>query len=254
MRPMDFSRLATSVLWFLPLAMQVAIAIVMLRRGLVGQFPVFFSYTVFLPARDLVLACLPYPGPRYSRVYWWGEGVAVLLTLGVIFETTWHLVQPYPFLRILLRVLWVGGVIAGALAVALLVWTNGPQGADLVLERVLLLERSAKFLQVCLLIVAIALMSRLGLTWRDYPLGIAAGFGVYSALDLMLLQLRSHLHAISDASFVLLRPAAYNLGVAIWAFYFLWPHGGNPIDHLPGTDLANWSDALTQQVEKWYRR
>ena len=57
-------------------------------------------------------------------------------------------------------------------------------------------ERSARFMQVCLLIVAIAMMSRLGLTWRDYSLGIAAGFGVYAALDLVLLELRGHLHVL----------------------------------------------------------
>ena len=91
-----------------------------------------------------------------------------------------------------------------------------------------------RFLQVCLLIVAIGLMSRLGLTWRSYSLGIAAGFGVYAALDLVLLELRAHLHFLPDTAFVLMRSAAYNLGVAIWAFYFLRPHGGNPVDRFAG--------------------
>jgi hypothetical protein len=107
---------------------------------------------------------------------------------------------------------------------------------------------------VCLLIVAIAMMSRLGLTWHHYSLGIATGFGVYSALDLILLELRAHLHVVTDTAFVLLRPAAYNLGVLIWAFYFLRPQSGNPVDRLPGSDLANWNDALTEHVDKWYRR
>ncbi len=120
-------------------------------------------------------------------------------------------------------------------------------------EWIVLLERSARFLQVCLLIVATALMSRLGLDWRHYSVGIAAGFGVYAALDLALLELRAHLHVLSDAAFVLLRPAAYNLGVAIWAFYFLRPQGGKPVGGLPGTDLASWNNALTEHVNKWYR-
>ena len=121
------------------------------------------------------------------------------------------------------------------------------------LEWIILTERSARFLQVCLLIVAIALMSRLGLSWHNYSVGIAAGFGVYAALDLALLELRAHLHAVTDNAFVLLRSAAYNLGVAIWAFYFLRPQGGKPVGGLPGTDLANWNNALTEHVNKWYR-
>lgn len=121
-------------------------------------------------------------------------------------------------------------------------------------EWIIRLERSARFLQVCLLIVAISLMSRLGLTWHHYSVGIASGFGVYSALDLILLELRAHLHVITDAAFVLLRPAAYNLGVAIWALYFLWPQRGKPVDRLPPTDLAKWNESVTRQVDKWYRR
>ena len=116
----------------------------------------------------------------------------------------------------------------GLVALAMLIWTKGPAGADVALEWIILSERSARFLQVCLLIVAIALMSRLGLTWRNYSLGIAAGFGVYAALDLVLLELRAHLHLMSDSTFVLLRSAAYNLGVLIWAYYFLRPQGREP--------------------------
>jgi hypothetical protein len=248
------SRLSTSVLWFLPSALLVVIALVMWRRGLAGRFPLFFSYTLLLPARDATLYFLPQPGDRYSSVYWSGEGVAVLLSLGVVFELVGHFTRPYPFLRFLLRALSMAGVIAGALALALLIWGQGPRGGDLALEWIILLERSARFLQVCLLIVAIALMSRLGLTWHHYSLGIAAGFGVYSALDLILLELRAHLHIVTDTAFVLLRPAAYNLGVLIWAYYFLRPQNGNPVDRLPGTDLANWNQTLTEHVDKWYRR
>ena len=141
--------------------------------------------------------------------------------------------------------------VAGAAALPLL-WAK-VHGGGRAFEWIILTERSARFLQVCLLIVAIALMSRLGLDWRNYSVGIAAGFGVYAALDLALLELRAHLHALTDAAFVLLRPAAYNLGVAIWAFYFLRPRGGKPVGGLPGTDLANWNDALTEHVDKWYR-
>ena len=218
----------------------------------------FFSVTpVLLPARDFTLYFLPNTGDRYSSVFWWGEAATILLSLTIIFEISWHFVRRYPFLRLFLRVLWISAVVDGAAALALLIWTKGPAGTDVALEWITLSERSARFLQVCLLIVAIAMMSRLGITWCHYSLGIAAGFGVYAALDLVLLELRGHLHVLnvlSGETFVLLRSAAYNLGVLIWAFYFLRPQGGNPVDRLPGTDVANWNDALTEQIDKWYRR
>jgi hypothetical protein len=255
---MRFSVFATYLFWALPVALQPLIAVAMFRRGLIREFPVFFTYNVSIPARDTALYILQYvlrsSKDLYAAVYWWGDAASIVLTLGIIIETSWHFIRPYPFLRFFLRVLWISAVIAGGGAVAMLIWTEGPAGADVALEWILLSERSAKFLQVCLLIVAIAFMSRLGLSWRDYGLGIAAGFGVYAALDLIVLELGGHLHVLDGAAFVLLRSAAYNLGVVIWAIYFLWPGGGNPVDRLPGTDLTSWNDELSKQVDKWYRR
>ncbi len=251
---MKFLPLVTSVLWFVPMVLLGLIAFVMFRRGLANRFPVFFTYTLLLPTRDFALACLPYPGPRYSSVFWWGEAVAVLLALGVIVETIWHLIEPYPFLRIVFRIFWIVGILASVSAVTMLLWANGPRGSDLVLEWIILSERSARFLQVSLLTAVILLLSRLGLTWHNYSVGIAAGFGIYSALDLALLELRAHLHLVTDATFVLLRSASYNLAVLIWTIYFLRPRIEIAVQSLPSTDLTNWNEALTEHVNKWYRR
>lgn len=251
---MSFFHLATSVFWFLPVALQPLVAWVLFRRRLVRKFPVFFTFNLLVPARDLTLYFLPFSGNLYSAVFWWGEAASTALELGIIFENTWHFIQPYPFLRVFLKVLALVAIIAAAAGVAMLIWTKGPAGTDKVLEWMILTERSARFLQVCLLVVAIALMSRLGLTWQHYSIGVAAGFGLYAALDLVLLELRAHLHALTDSHFVLLRSAAYNLGVMIWAYYFLRPRGGSTVDRLPDTDLANWNNALTPHVDKWYRR
>ncbi len=190
---MRLSLLATFLLWFLPVVLQSLIAIVMVRRRLVRKFPVFFIFNLLVPARDVSLYFLPFGGNLYSTVFWWGDAAGIALELGVIFENTRHFIRPYPFLRPFLWMLGGAGIIAAAAAFGMLIWVNNSGGKDPTLEWIIRLERSATFLQVCLLIVAIGLMSRLGLTWRSYSLGIAAGFGVYAALDLILLELRAHL-------------------------------------------------------------
>jgi len=247
------SRLATNVLWFIPLALQVVLVIVMSFRGLARKYPFFFGYNLLLPARDVALFYLPYASPRYSFVYWWGDAAAILLSLGVIVETIWHLIEPYAFLRTAFKVFWMFGICAAVAAVAILHWSQGRSG-DQIIESILLFERSARFLQVCLLIVVIGLISRLGLTWRSLSVGITAGFGIYAALDLTLLELRGNLHLISDSTFVLLRSAAYNLAIVIWGFYFLRPWRANPVQRLPTTDVDNWNDALTDRLNRWYQR
>jgi hypothetical protein len=253
-RPMIFSHLLTRTLWVVPLILQFAIAAVMLRRRLVPVFPIFFAYTVLVPSRDVVLLFLPYPGNLYSLVYWRGEALAVLLSLGVILEILKHLFSQYLFLRVVLKSVWVLGSIACLIALLLLIFSRSGPETGRIIESLVLWERAARFLQVCLLILVIALMSRLGLTWHHYSLGIVAGFGIYSALDLVVLQFRAHWHSVADATFVLVRPAAYNLGAIIWAAYFLRSRSMTPVEYLPKTNLGEWNEAISEYVEPWYRR
>jgi hypothetical protein len=250
---MTFSSLATTVLWGLPLVLQCVIAFFMFLRGLTRKYPFFFSYTLFLPARDVVLWWLPYPGTRYSRIYWWGDAAAILLSLGVIVEILRHIVDPYPFLRIVFKVLWIVGFVGVIIGIAILLLAPGRSGS-LIIESIILLERSARFLQVCLLTALVFLISRLGLTWHSYMVGIATGFGVYAALDLALLELRGNLHVITDSTFVLLGSASYNLAAVIWAVYFLRRRRFATIERLPATNVADWNEVLTERVDKWYQR
>jgi hypothetical protein len=250
---MSFSRVVTLTLWFVPLLLLAAIAVVMFRRKLVRRFPIFFTYTVLVFSREVVVFFLPYPGNLYSLVWFCGEALAVLLGLGVIVETLKHVIPAHPFLKLVLQSVWILGVIAAATAILMLLFATGT-GADPAFEWIILTERSARFLQVCLLIAVIALMSRLGLTWRHYSIGIVAGFGIYSALDLVVLEFRAHLHFIGDAMFVLLKPAAYNLAAVIWALYFLPSGRTAPVERLPKTNLEAWKEAVDGYVNQWYRR
>jgi hypothetical protein len=172
----------------------------------------------------------------------------------VIVETVRHIFPPRPSLRIFLKSVWIVGAFAAAAALLMLVLTNGSTGANRVFEFILLMERSARFLQACLLIAVIALMSRLGLTWHHYSVGIVAGFGTYSALALAVLEFRAHLHLVSDATLVLINSASYNAAAFIWASYFLRSWRKRPIEHLPEANLGEWNEAVTDYVDQWYRR
>src|SRR5215831_12259226 len=122
--------LLTKTLWLFPLVLQVAIAAVMLWRKLAGVFPVFFAYTVVMVSRETALFFLPYSGRAYSLVYWWGEALAVLLGIGVIFETLRNILPPYPFLRLVLKLVWVLGGMAAATALLMLLFSSGRTNAQ----------------------------------------------------------------------------------------------------------------------------
>ena len=251
---MTFTSAIARLLWYVPLALQISILAVMLWRQLFKVFPVFFSYTLVVVLRDLVLLFLPYNKNLYSLVYWSGEGLVVLLSLAVILEVVQFLVRPFQFLAPVLRATWILGGVAALGAIAIYMLSGGGARADRVLESIVLAERAARLLQVFLLIIVIALLSRLGLIWDQYTVGIVAGFGIYSGLDLAVLELGVHLHSLTNRHFVLLRPAAYNLASIIWAAYFLRSRDEKPFVKVPNPDLAGCNQALTDYIQQCYRR
>ena len=243
----------TKILWLIPPFLQSAIMFVMLRRRLVGSFPLFFSYTVVVVFRDILLLFLR-KGPLYFLIFWWGETLAILLGLAVIFEVLAHILPRAPSLRFVLHYLLIFSAVAAVLALVILVFANSSGGYDPLLRVMVMAERSVRFLQSSLLVFVIALMSRLGLSWHQKSVGIAAGFGVYSAMALVCFELGVHLQLISHATLALANSAAYNLATMIWAFYILLPARVTPVEHLPQTDLAEWNTAVTDYVNQWSRR
>jgi len=240
----------TVALWIAPIVIQSTIVIVMLHRKLVEVFPVFFTYTVLVPAREILLLFVRNHLDLYSRIYWFSEAIVVALSLCVIYEVIWHLIRPYSFLRrVAFRFFWI--VAAVALVLGLIMFLSSSRSDPPLLEIIILAERSVRFLQACWLIVLVLLMSRLGLTWQHYAVGIATGFGVYSASDLALLELRAHLHLISNTTLVLLNSTAYNLAVMTWALYFVPSRPMKMIvGSLPNTEIARWNDVLSEYLKK----
>ena len=105
-------QLVQMTFWILPLCLQPLIALVMIVRRQVTDFPVFFLYTLFVAGRDLALFFLRSHMRRYSWIYWVGEPLSIILGLAAICEVVWRLIQPYPTLRFLgVRLFWMTFII-----------------------------------------------------------------------------------------------------------------------------------------------
>jgi hypothetical protein len=242
----------TVALWIAPIIIQSIIVIVMLHRKLVEIFPVFFTYSLLVPAREILLFFVRNHPDRYSRIYFFSEAIVVALSLGVIYEVIWHLIRPYPFLRwIAFKFFWIVAAVALALGLIMFLSSSPSVQPDPLLEIIILAERSVRFLQACWLIVLVLLMSRLGLTWQYYAVGIATGFGLFSASYLILLELEAHLHLITYETLQLLNSTAYNGAVAIWALYFVPSRARKVIvESLPSTEIARWNEVLSEYLKK----
>lgn len=239
-------------LWITPIVIQSVVVIIMLWRQLVKVFPVFFAYSALVPAREIFLLFIRNHHELYFRTYWLGEAIVVVLSLGVTYEVIWHLIRPYSFLRRLaLRSFWIVAIVALGLGLMMFVSSSLSDHPESRFEIIILVERSVRFLQACLLIVLILLMSNLGLTWQYYAVGIATSFGAYSASYLAVLELRTHLHLISDSTLIVLNSTAYNVAAAVWAFYFVPSRARKMVvESVPDTEIARWNEVLSEYLKK----
>ena len=237
------------VFWILPMFLQVLITLAIAARNLIRDFPVFLLYTLSVSGRDLILLFLKPNTRLYARIYFAGEPLTIILGLAVIYEVLWHLIRPYEVVRTMgVRLFWMSTAVAVLTGLTML--KSSQFGRTTVWFSVLLVERSARFVQVGVLIAFILFISRLGLTWKHYTAGIVAGFGIAAGLQLALFELRS-LHAVSDNLFILLNSAAYNCAVLVWALYFIPRRMQTDVPvQLPKTDLARLDQLLRRYLNK----
>ena len=237
------------VFWVISLSLQLFIAFVIAVRKQTKEFPLFFLYTLVVSSRDLVLLFVKPNTNLYGSIYFVGEPLTILVGLAVIYEVLWHLIRPYKMLRVIGgRIFWMSLAIAALSGFTML--KASQFGRTNLWISVLLLERSARFVQVGVLTAFIFFISRLGLTWKHHASGIIAGFGVAAGLQLAVFELHS-LQAIGNNTFVLLDSAAYNGAVLIWAVYFIpRRRQAGVAQELPQTDLARWDELLRQYLSR----
>jgi hypothetical protein len=152
-----------------------------------ARFPWFVTYVAFAVAADLARAALVHNHvASYFFVYWATEAVYGILGIGVmyeVFKAALGTIARWKWPRLVFPVMIT---ISGALTageVSLL-----PAGLDKhhhIIDAILLGEIAVRFLEVLMFSSLVALVALVGLEWRQYPFGIAAGFGLYATTALM---------------------------------------------------------------------
>lgn len=239
-------------LWITPVILQLLIAIIMIRRGLVRQFRYFFAYCLCAPSRDVTLLFLQNRPNLYSWIYWVGDGLLILLQVVVLCEAFWNLAPVHARFRVpAIRVFQT--VIALSAVFAFLLFAIAVRSSGRSIEVILFLERSARVIQVMLLVIAMTFISRLGLTWRHHATGILLGSGI-AGLQLVPAELRGSLHVISNSAFIWLKPVVYDCAVIVWAVYFILPQRPvTGVSEVPQADLSEWDEALKGYLYRWRR-
>src|SRR5512146_1162470 len=216
--------------------LQLATAILIVRRNQRSTFPVFFTYTIF----HLIQAIASFIAFHISYTvffyeWWTGELLDVFFALAVIQEVFIVTFQPYQSLSRWASRIYNAGTIVLCLT-AVLIGVKYPHGYSPRVSVWLTLDRSAFFIEVGLLFFLLVFCRLFGLSWRHYVFGIASGFVLMASVSTISETLRTHFGVSVDSWVSILNAVSFTGAVTIWTYYFASARSRVALDWVPGTD------------------
>jgi len=241
-------------LWIFPTCLGVITLIIMAKRGLYRELPVFTAYLACITVYDIAGALLRESHPAfYFYFFWVGDGLTALLGLCVIYEIFRIVLKSFSSVQRIGLLLFRASFFVLALIVATTFRARMSQDVDPLIPTILNLELSIRILEAGLFFFLFSFASSLGLTWKHHVFGIAAGLALFVATELAVVAMRSYFgREADDLAYQVLKPAAFNCGLLIWAGY-IWR--GEPVTS-PATRapeesrILEWNNALAEYLSQ----
>lgn len=241
-------------LWLAPVALQVLLAIVMIRRKLHREFPAYFAYTVFTALFSSLLFWFDHADwvsvKQYKYSEWVDEIGCIVLRFAIIHEIFSVVLRSYPALRRL------GLILFRCLAVVLLLISimlstyGNKTGIPPIVQGLAILDRSVAIVQSGLLAFLFAFASYFRLSWRNFVYGIALGLGIFSSVQLATSALRAG-QGVGNGPFDIFVMGTYNICVLIWVAYAFVPERQlAPVSKPPEHDLRSWNYELQRLLQR----
>ncbi len=165
----------------LPIAfcLEAWLAVLMHRRGVNKQFPVFFSYIVIAVPASLARVLTINHYHAYYVVYWASELLLILLSLAALNQVFWYIYRGFD------GIWWLRPLYYGAILVALGVTIRMAIVSPPVINRPIIsfmleAEIMANFVRACIVGLFAALDKPMVVRFQRYPFGIIIGFGFSS--------------------------------------------------------------------------
>ena len=206
-------------LWCAQPILQSVVAVILWRRKLHKQFPVFFLYLLAQVA-DFAITFplwLTRAGMAYFWLFWLGEAVTAVLGFKVIHEIFLDVFRPYHTLKDLGTLLfkWAGVVM---LLVSVVVAFSSSSDQNPMMNATTTLQLSVRIVQVGLILFLLLFSSFLGVSRKQISFGISLGLGLSGGVELMLLALNSG-GFVRHENFDLINMLTYDFAILVWLGY-----------------------------------
>jgi len=229
--------------WFASPALQAVLAILIARRGLNREFPVFFNYTVFQVFSQVALfVAYRTSDVVYTYAYFTFSVLGIAIAFLVLREVFLNAFKPYEALCEFGKMLFQWSCLVLLLIAAVTMFSTPATGPERLLTLLLSAERSVRVMQCGLLLFMALFSHHLGVTRHQYLFGIAFGYGFYSSIDMLTIAARQ-VHWLTGPTMNLLSPLAYVFSICIWLGYTLAPAAEpRKVEILPQSE--KWNQAL----------
>ncbi|HEY6253848.1 MAG TPA: hypothetical protein VI685_28155 [Candidatus Angelobacter sp.] len=159
--------------------------VAMIKRGRRSEFPAFFNFVLWNCLATAAFQTCPRFFPQhYETVYWFATAVSMLLSLWIFYEAFVTILKPYSGIIDLGKILfWWAAVFLFVAGLVTALSTSGSHYSKMCAV-ILLLEHCVQLMQCGMLLLLLAFESRLGISWRGYPMCIGLGLGLFAAWDL----------------------------------------------------------------------
>jgi len=213
------SHIIVLALWGAQPTLQFVVAVILWRRKLHKQFPVFFLYLLAQAGNFAITfpLWLTRADTAYFWLFWLGEAVNAVLGFKVIHEIFLDVFRPYHTLKDLGTLLfkWAGVVM---LLVSVVVAFSSSSDQHPMMNAITTLQLSVRIVQVGLILFLLLFSSFLGVSRKQVSFGISLGFGLFGGVELMLLALNSG-GFVKHESFDLINMLTYNFAIFVWLGY-----------------------------------
>ena len=233
-------------LTYFPLALLVLLLWTLLRRRAYRTVPCFFAYAAFAVAADVARFAVHNHHDLYYATYWITEAGYDALGILVMYEvlhTVLGSVTTVSRSRLIFTAVFIAGV-----GLSLARAHSAPPKVSGFELYIVVGEIAVRFVQVLVFAGLVTLAPVLGLRWRQYPFGVATGFGLYATVMLLSTTKYSDFGTRFRLLWGWTSLVAYSVAVLIWIWFFSVPQKvETPISQLsvpsPG-DLNRYKDVL----------
>src|SRR6202158_647204 len=206
-------------LWCAPPILQSVVAVILWRRKLHKQFPVFFIFLLTQVANFAVIFPIWLTGnySLYFAPFWLGEAINAVVGFKVIHEIFIDVFRPYHTLKDLGTLLfkWAGVVM---LLVSVVVAFSNSFDQSPLIHALTTLQRSVRIVQLGLILFLLLFSRFLGVSRKPISFGISLGFGLFAGAELMMYALNSGGY-VKQSQMDQINMMAYLVAVFIWLGY-----------------------------------